>query len=66
VIELEHVPLADGATLKDLSFGEDYELLAAVPSAEGHTAIGRVEAGDGVELLLHGAPLVLEGWEHFT
>jgi hypothetical protein len=37
-----------------------------VPSPEGGTPIGRVEAGEGVELLLNGAPLVLEGWEHFT
>jgi thiamine-monophosphate kinase len=66
VVELEHVPLADGAMIRDLSFGEDYELLAAVPSAGGHAVIGHVEAGEGVELLLHGAPLVLEGWEHFT
>ena len=29
-IDLEHVPLADGAELDDLGFGEDYELLAAV------------------------------------
>src|SRR5207247_5945114 len=27
-IDLEHVPLADGAELADLGFGEDYELLA--------------------------------------
>ena len=30
VIELDRVPLAAGATLDDLGFGEDYELLAAV------------------------------------
>src|SRR5438093_4068769 len=29
-IELDRVPLADGATVDDLGFGEDYELLAAV------------------------------------
>ena len=29
VIELERVPLAEGAELDDLGFGEDYELLAA-------------------------------------
>jgi thiamine-monophosphate kinase len=33
VIDLERVPLADGAELDDLGFGEDYELLAAVPEA---------------------------------
>jgi hypothetical protein len=29
-IELERVPLAEGAQLDDVGFGEDYELLAAV------------------------------------
>ena len=36
-IELERVPLADGATLDDLGFGEDYELLAATPDPLGFT-----------------------------
>ena len=66
VVELERVPLAEGATLEDLTFGEDYELLAAVSEAQGHTVIGRVEPGEGVEMLLHGAPFVLHGWEHFS
>ena len=34
-IELERVPLAEGATLDDLGFGEDYELLAATPDPLG-------------------------------
>ena len=51
VIELERVPLAPGATVDDLAFGEDYELLAALPAAGAHTVIGRVEAGEGVEVL---------------
>ena len=33
VIDLERVPLADGAELDDLGFGEDYELLAARPGS---------------------------------
>jgi thiamine monophosphate kinase len=66
VIELERVPLADGATVEDLAFGEDYELLAALPEAQGQRVIGRVEPGAGVDLLLDGAPFALEGWEHFT
>ena len=33
VIDLEHVPVAAGATMDDLGFGEDYELLAATPDA---------------------------------
>ncbi len=66
VVELDRVPLGQGATVDDLGFGEDFELLAAVPDPGRFTAIGRVEAGQGVELLLHGAPHSLSGWEHFA
>ncbi len=66
VIDLERVPLAPGATIDSLGFGEDYELLAAVPGAGGDTAIGRIEAGEGVVTLLDGVPNVLPGWEHFV
>jgi thiamine-monophosphate kinase len=66
VVELDRVPLGQGATVDDLGFGEDFELLAAVPDPGRFTAIGRVEAGQGVELLLHGAPHALSGWEHFA
>ena len=65
VVELDRVPLAPGATVDDLGFGEDYELLAAVPEAGELTTIGRVEDGDGVELLLDGEPYRLPGFEHF-
>jgi thiamine-monophosphate kinase len=65
VIDLDSVPLAPGAGPADLGFGEDYELLASVPDPEGFAVIGRVEAGDGVELRLHGRPHSLPGWEHF-
>jgi thiamine-monophosphate kinase len=65
VVELDRVPLAPGATVDDLGFGEDYELLAAVPEAGLFTTIGRVEAGAGVELLLDGDPYELPGFEHF-
>ena len=66
VIELERVPLAAGAELDDLGFGEDYELLAAVPGPSGAFAeIGRCEEGDGVGLLLRGQPVELGGFEHF-
>jgi thiamine-monophosphate kinase len=64
-IELERVPLADGATLDDLGFGEDFELLAATPVPLGFTTIGRCEEGSGVLLTLHGEPVELAGWEHF-
>jgi thiamine-monophosphate kinase len=64
-IELEKVPLAAGATIDDLGFGEDYELLAATPDALGFPVIGRCEEGSGVGLTLNGAAVELAGWEHF-
>jgi thiamine-monophosphate kinase len=64
-IELERVPLADGAELDDLGFGEDYELLATTPDPLGFTVIGKVEEGEGVQLTLRGEPYSLAGWEHF-
>jgi thiamine-monophosphate kinase len=66
VIDLERVPLAPGAELEDLAFGEDYELLAALPDPGGFTEIGRCEPGEGVELRLRGEPVVLGGYEHFA
>ena len=65
VIELERVPLADGATLEDAGFGEDFELLAAVEDPGRFTAIGRCEEGAGVLLTRGGEPYELGGWEHF-
>jgi thiamine-monophosphate kinase len=64
-IELERVPLADGSTIADLGFGEDYELLATTPDALGFTVIGVCEAGEGAQLTLGGMPHELPGWEHF-
>jgi thiamine-monophosphate kinase len=64
-IELERVPLAAGAELQDLAFGEDYELLAAVAGASPYVSIGRCEEGEGVALTLNGEPYELGGWEHF-
>jgi thiamine-monophosphate kinase len=58
-IELERVPLADGATIDDLGFGEDYELLAATPDALGFPVIGRCEEGSGVGLTLNGTGVYL-------
>jgi thiamine-monophosphate kinase len=65
VIELERVPLADGAKVDDLGFGEDYELLAAVADPGTFTVIGRCGDGEGVRLTLEGEPYQLGGWEHF-
>jgi thiamine-monophosphate kinase len=64
-IELERVPLAAGAEVDDLGFGEDYELLATTPDPLGFAVIGRVEDGEGVELTLRGEVYSLSGWEHF-
>jgi thiamine-monophosphate kinase len=64
-IELERVPLGEGARIEDLGFGEDYELLATTPDPLGFSVIGRVEEGDGVALTLGGEPYELAGWEHF-
>jgi thiamine-monophosphate kinase len=64
-IELDRVPLAEGAELDDVGFGEDYELLATTPDPLGFMQIGRVEEGEGVELTLGGEPYSLTGWEHF-
>ncbi len=60
--DLAAVPL--GGTIEDLSFGEDYELLATLPSNSlllGELAvIGRCEEGSGV------SPPELRGYEHFS
>jgi thiamine-monophosphate kinase len=64
-IELERVPLADGALLEDVGFGEDYELLAATPDPLDFPVIGRCEEGSGVGVTLDGGPVELAGWEHF-
>ena len=65
MFELERVPLADGAEVGDVGFGEDYELLATTPDPLGFPVIGRVAEGDGVGLTLRGEPYELRGWEHF-
>ena len=65
VIELEQVPLAEGATVEDLRFGEDYELLAATADALEFAVIGRCEEGTGLEIRLDGDPVALSGWDHF-
>jgi len=64
-IELGDVPLAPGATVADLGFGEDFELLAAVADGGGLPVIGRIRPGEGVGLFRSGEPYELSGWEHF-
>jgi thiamine-monophosphate kinase len=58
-IDLDIVPLAEGATVDDLNFGEDFELLAATPDPLDFTVIGRCDEGSGVAGLPPG------GWDHF-
>ena len=65
-IDLDRVPLGEGAELADLGFGEDYELLAAVPEAGSFHEIGRCLEGSGVGLLHDGAKIELGGWQHFA
>jgi thiamine-monophosphate kinase len=65
VLDLDRVPLADGATIDDLGFGEDFELLAAVADPHGFCVVGRVEEGEGIGTLRDGEPYELRGWEHF-
>ena len=65
-IQLERVPLAEGAAIDDLGFGEDYELLAAVARSGRFAAVGRCVEGEGVALTLDGEPYELRGWEHFA
>jgi thiamine-monophosphate kinase len=64
-IDLDRVPLAEEATVEDLAFGEDYELLAAVDQPGELREIGRCLEGSGVVFLRGGEPVELKGWEHF-
>ena len=62
VIDLDRVPLADGARVDDLGFGEDYELLAATPDPLASLRSGAAsKSGAGVS---DGTPLD-GGWDHF-
>jgi thiamine-monophosphate kinase len=65
VVDLDLLPLASGAVAADVEFGEDYELLAAVAEPGRFTAIGRVEAGEGVSFTRGGVEVTLAGWEHY-
>jgi thiamine-monophosphate kinase len=67
VVDLERVPIAAGAEPADLGFGEDYELLAALPGGRASfSEIGRCEEGEGVEFRLHGDRVELGSFEHFA
>jgi thiamine-monophosphate kinase len=64
-LDLEQASLAAGATVEDLGFGEDYELLAATPDPLDFAVIGRCVEGQGVAIRLLGKPVDVAGWEHF-
>ncbi len=64
-LDAERVPLAPCATVEDLGFGEDHELLAATPDPLDFPVIGRCVEGEGVEIRLRGESVDLAGWEHF-
>jgi thiamine-monophosphate kinase len=66
VVDLGRVPLVEGATVDDLGFGEDYELLAAGAEPSDFDEIGCCVQGEGVELRLDGKPVTLDGFEHFA
>ena len=65
VVDLDVVPLADGATLGDLGFGEDFELLAAVEGADGFPVVVPVTVtgteSDGIVLQLPPGALAPSG-----
>src|SRR6185312_2424518 len=77
VVQGEQVPLSaplralwtDKAVTRAVTAGDDYQIaFTAPPSLEGpFTAIGRVEEGEGVDLLLGGQKLALPsgGYKHF-
>jgi thiamine-monophosphate kinase len=72
VIELARLPVAAGATLEQAAAGgEDYELLAALPSQTPSPVpvveVGRLAEGVGVVLIdPGGSPVDLQGWDHFA
>jgi thiamine-monophosphate kinase len=74
VIEVERLPLAPRIEeVGDEPFwtlGEDYELLAALAPEDAerlhYPVVGRVDAGEGVELRRNGEPLDATGWDHFA
>jgi thiamine-monophosphate kinase len=77
VVEGEQVPLSaplralwgEAALTRAVAVGDDYQIaFTAPPGLEGpFTAIGRVEAGEGVELLMGGQKvhLISAGYRHF-
>ncbi len=72
LVELERLPLAAGADIRQAAAGgEDYELLAALPTGieppVAMTAVGRLTAEPGTRLVdAAGAQLELAGWDHFA
>jgi thiamine-monophosphate kinase len=73
LVEVERLPLVPRLDeVGDEPFwalGEDYELLGALAPEDaevsGFAIVGRCEEGAGVELLLDGQTIEVEGWSHF-
>jgi thiamine-monophosphate kinase len=73
VIEVERLPLApridEVGEEPFWTLGEDYELLATLAPEDAerfpYAVVGRVETGEGVELLRDGEAVDVSGWDHF-
>ena len=66
IVDLDSVPLAEDATIEDLGFGEDYELLAAVRRADGRPGHRPRRGRRGRRAAPRRRPYRLRGWEHFS
>jgi thiamine-monophosphate kinase len=74
--EIDAPPLFHGASLEHaLQGGEDYELLFTtrpnrrIPASFGGVAltrIGQIRRGHAGEIKLHGQPLTIKGYDHFS
>jgi thiamine-monophosphate kinase len=65
---LDAQPDRTAAVVRLATGGDDYEVVATFsgPPPQGFTAIGTVSAGEGIEVLLDGAPVAIDhaGWRH--
>ena len=66
VVELDRVPLADGATSTTPASARTSSCSRPSPDPGGSRRSGGSRQGEGVELLLNGEPYALAGWEHFA
>lgn len=66
--ELDHVPVAEGASLDDALYaGEDYELLFTAPPRKNRgIRIGTIREGRQGEVRISGKRLRVKGFDHFA